>query len=315
MNTAWERFWFRSEPTSSLAILRIAFGILALLWTVSLSPDLDAFFGRSGLLPKQPSAPGVWGVLGIAPSNLAVQILFAVLLCACFALILGYQTRLASALVFIGILSFERRNPFVFNTGDGLMRLLAFYLMLAPTGAALSIDRWHRGGSLWECPARATWPLRLMQIQLSVIYLAGLWVKLQGTTWNNGTAVSYAMRVTDLNRFPVPHFLLRSMLMANLMTYGTLATELSLAVLVWSKRARPWVLLAGVCLHLGIEYSIRVGFFSLAMFTLYLSFLDPAWAQGRLLAVRDRRARKRGGHGEPSGQPEPQPAIEATPGP
>ena len=293
MSTAWERFWFRPEPTSTLALVRIAFGLISLAWTVSLSADLDAFFSRGGLMPGQPSAPGVWGVLGVFPGDLAVQILFAVLLCACIALTVGYQTRLAALLVFVGILSLERRDPFVFNTGDGLMRLIAFYLMLAPAGAALSVDRWRSGGRFWESPLRSPWPVRLMQIQLSIIYLAGLWIKLQGTTWNEGTAVSYSMRVSDLSRFPMPGFLIHSMLMANLMTYGTLATELSLAILVWNRRLRPWVLLVGVCLHLGIEYSIRVGFFSLAMLTLYLAFLDPAWAQRRLLAVGDRWERRR----------------------
>ena len=293
MSSAWERFWFRAEPTSTLAVLRIVFGVVALCWTISLAPDLDAFFGRSGLLASQPGAGGAWGVLAVVHSNLAIQILFAALLCACIALTVGYQTRLASVLVFIGILSFERRNPYVFNTGDSLIRLLAFYIMLAPAGSALSVDRWHRGGDMWEFPARSVWPLRLMQIQLSAIYLFGLWVKLQGTTWNNGTAVSYAIRISDLSRFPMPHFMSHSMLVANVLTFGTLAVELSLAVLVWNRRARPWVLLAGVCLHLGIDYSIRVGFFSLAMFTLYLSFLDPAWAQSRLQAWHARREAKR----------------------
>jgi hypothetical protein len=51
-----------------------------------------------------------------------------------------------------------------------------------------------------------------------------------------------------------------------------------------------------VCLHLGIEYSIRVGFFSLAILTLYLSFLDPEWAQVRLLAARNVLVQKRTPH-------------------
>jgi len=298
VSTAWERFWFRPQPTSTLALLRIAFGLLALAWTVSLSSDLDAFFGRTGLLPGQPTAPGVWGVLAVFPSDLAVQILFGVLLCACIALTVGYQTRLAALLVFVGIMSLERRDPYVFNTGDGLMRLIAFYLMLAPAGAALSVDRWRQGHRFWEFPRRSVWPLRLMQIQLSIIYLAGLWIKVQGTTWNNGTAVSYSMRISDLTRFPVPGFLTHSMLIANLMTFGTLAIELSLAILVWNRRLRPWILLVGVFLHLGIDYSIRVGFFSLAMLTLYIAFLNPEWAQTRLLAIGDRIERRRARSGK-----------------
>jgi hypothetical protein len=148
-----------------------------------------------------------------------------------------------------------------------------------------------------------------MQIQLSILYLAGLWVKLQGTTWNDGTAVSYAMRISDLTRLPLPGFLIHSALLSNLMTFGTVAIEFSVPILVWNRRLRPWIMLAGVSLHLGIEYSIRVGFFSLAMLTLYLSFLDPAWAEQRLLAVRGwldrtRWARSAGKPAAPAALPE-----------
>jgi hypothetical protein len=307
---AWERFWFEPEATSSLAVLRIVFGLLALGWTISLGPDLGAFFGDGGLLSGQPKAAGAWGVLAVVHSDLAVQLLFLVLLIACIALTIGYQTRLAALLVFIGIMSFERRDPYVFNSGDGLLRLIAVYLMLAPAGAALSLDRWlsHRD-RFWEFPRRAPWAIRLMQIQLSILYIAGLWIKLQGTTWNNGTAVSYAMRITDLTRFPLPGFLTHSALLSNLFTYGTLAIELGVPILVWNRRLRPWVLLAGVSLHLGIEYSIRVGFFSLGMLTLYLSFLDPGWAQARLLVLRDRLARIRAGTPAPSERAPTEPAV------
>lgn len=288
MTTAWERFWFRPEATSTLAVLRVVFGLVALGWTVALAPDLGAFFGRGGLVSGGPGAAGVWGVLAVFHSDLAVQVLFAFVLVACIALTVGYHSRLAALLVFVGILSFERRDPFVFNTGDGLIRLIAFYLMLAPAGVALSVDRWRSARDrFWEFPLRAPWALRLMQIQLSIVYISGLWIKLQGTTWNNGTAVSYAMRISDLTRLPLPAFLTHSALMANLMTYGTLAVEFSVPILVWNRRLRPWVLLVGVGLHLGIEYSVRVGFFSLAILTLYLSFLDAGWAQAKLLSVRE----------------------------
>jgi hypothetical protein len=290
--SAWERFWFTPQTTSTLAVFRIVFGLLTLAWTLSMAGDLDAFFSRAGLVASQPSGPGVWGVLGIFPSNLAVQILFGLLLVSCIALILGYHTRLASLLVFIGVLSFQRRNPLVLNSGDGLIRILAFYLMLTPAGAAFSVDRLRSARDrFWEFPKRTMWGLRLMQVQMSVIYISALWGKVQGNLWDNGTAVSYAMRIQDVSRFAPPGFITHSLLISNLMTYGTLAVEASLAVLVWNRRARPWVLLAGVLLHLGIELTIRVGFFSLGMITLYLVFLDPDWAAARLLAFRKREAR------------------------
>jgi hypothetical protein len=212
------------------------------------------------------------------------------------ALVVGYHTRLAAVVVFVGMLSFQRRDPYVFNSGDGLVRLIAFYLMLAPAGAALSIDRWRRARDrFWEFPARAPWALRLIQVQLSVVYLSTLWLKLQGTTWNNGTAVSYAQRITDLARFPLPPFVFHSATISNVATWGTLVVEASVPILIWNRRLRPYVAVVGISLHLAIDYSIRVGFFSMAMIALYISFLDPQWASQRLLVLRAALERYRAG--------------------
>ncbi|MGI8801748.1 MAG: HTTM domain-containing protein, partial [Solirubrobacteraceae bacterium] len=300
---AWMDFWFRPQPTSSLALVRIAFGLLAFAWTVALTPDLSAFFTADGLLPAQIHGGGVWGVLGVVPSGWAVVGVYAALLVASLAVAAGWHTRLAAAVVFVGLMSLERRNPWVFNGGDGLLRIVAFYLMLAPAGASLSLDRRRRHADrFWEFPARAPWALRLMQIQLSVVYLGGVWDKVQGSAWNNGTAVSYALRVSDLTGLPVPAFLSHSPVVVNLLTYGTLATELALGILIWNRRLRPWLIGLGVAFHLSIGWSIRVGFFGLTIFALYLSFADPDWAARRILAVRDAiaRRRRRGGSGAPA---------------
>jgi hypothetical protein len=245
------------------------------------------------VLPHQPSGDaGVWGVLSIAPGGEVA--LFVVLLVASLCVVLGLFTRLACVLVFVGIASFERRNPFVFNSGDGLMRVLALYLALAPAGAALSLDRLRTArAAVWEFPLRAPWAWRLLQVQFSILYLAAVWAKARGQSWGDGTAVSYALRVGDVQRFAAPHFISESLIVSNLLTYGTLALELALAVLVWNRVLRPWVLGAGVLLHLGIELTIRVGFFSLALLVLYLVWLPPGWVERQALVLRDRLAARR----------------------
>lgn len=290
----WDRMWFEPQPTSTLALVRIAFGVLMVGWTLSLLPDLAAMFGSDGFLPEQPGVTyvgrhGVWGLLDLFPGHAALVALFVVTLAASVCLTVGYRTRLAAVLVFVALMSFERRNPFVFDSGDALIRIIALCLALAPAGVALSLDRlrWARE-AFWEFPSRTQWALRLMQVQLSVLYLGTVWAKAQGTAWNDGTAVSYALRVRDITRFPVPDAIINLELLANMMTYGTLAIEFALGVLVWNRRARPWVLGLGVALHLGIEYSIRAGFFTFAMFVLYLAFVPPETATRATLALRDR---------------------------
>jgi Vitamin K-dependent gamma-carboxylase len=289
----WNRFWFAPVSTAPLAVFRIVFGVLVFFWTLSLLPELSAFFTKGGILPRQQHyTGGAWGLFGTFPSHTAVVIVWALLLVASIALVLGFCSQLAAAVVLVAVMAFERRNPWVFNSGDGLMRLLAFYLIFAPASVSLSLRRFLRDrAEFWTFPERAAWPMRLLQIQFSAIYLTAVWDKVRGTDWNNGTAVSIALRITDLQRFPVPGFVTHSLLLSNLLSFGTLAIELSLGVLVWNRTLRPYVLLAGLSLHLGIEYSIRVGFFGLSILSMYLLWVPPARMEAVLLVLRRRLSR------------------------
>ena len=285
----WQRFWFEPQGTATLALFRIAFGLVATAWTLTLTPNLLAFYGPDGILPDPPlGAPGSWGVLTFLNSSAAVVALFAVTLAASLALTVGFFTRVAAVVLWVGIVSFEHRNGLVNNSGDTLIRNLAFLCALAPCGAALSVDRLRRSpGRFWEFPARAPWALRLVQIELSVAYLAAVWHKSGSQTWRDGTAVAYALRIEDLQRLPVPSFLTQSVVWTELLTYGTLALELALGVLVWNRALRPWVLLLGVCLHLSIDVSLAVGLFSFAMLVCYLAFVPAETAAARVLGARD----------------------------
>lgn len=294
---AWERFWFAPQPTSTLALFRIAFGLLALAWTLLLAPDLLTFFSRDGIVPRQPDylfeLPWVWGLLGGAPGDPVVVALFCVLVVACVCVLVGFRTRLASAVVFVGVVSFERRNPFVFNAGDALIRLMALYLALAPAGASLSVDRLRTARDrFWEFPERAPWALRLVQIQLSVIYISTVWQKLRGDTWPDGTAVSYALRQEDLLRLELPTALTGSPAVSATLTYGTLAVELAVGVLIWNRRARPFVVVPAILLHLLVDVTLAAALISAAMLTALVAFVPPETA-GRLIADLRRRGSPR----------------------
>ena len=300
LTARWDRFWFEPQPTSTLALFRIAFGLLVLVWALALLPDLLTFFGRDGIVPRSPDfdaleRPWSWGLLNGSPSDTAVIAVYVALVLAALCVVAGFRTRLGAAIVFLAVLALERRNPYVFNAGDTLIRLMALYLLLSPAGASLSVDRLRRARErFWEFPARAPWALRLIQIQLSVIYLATVWEKLQGETWKDGTAVSYALRTDDIQRIALPHALVDSPLVSGVLTYGTLATELAVGVLIWSRRARPFVIVPGILLHLFIDATLTAGLFSAAMLTAYIAFVPPETATRLILATRDRILRRRG---------------------
>src|SRR3984893_4119561 len=288
---AWQAFWFRPEPMYTLGLVRVGFGALAVVWALWLLPILNDALAARGVTPKEPSIRYTWGVFGIWTSNHALWIGWAVLLVSAIALTVGWHTRLAAILVFVMILSFQRRDPWFFNAGDAVVRIEALLLAISPCGAALSLDQRRRGQSFWSAQTRPIWPVRLIQVQMSIIYLASVQTKLSGQTWLHGTAVSYALRLKDMQRLPAPDSFTTNALMMNVLTWGALATELAVGVLVWNRRLWRWVLAAGVFMHLMIDVNIEIGIFSYAMFVLYLAWVSPETMQ-RLPDTLKHAARK-----------------------
>lgn len=293
---AWQAFWFRPESTHTLGLVRIAFGAIAIAWTLSLLPSLYQFFGSDATSTHGDVGRYRWSVFELWTSDHVLAVGWAVLLLAALALMVGWHSRLAAVLVFILILSFDRRNPTVFNSGDVLIRIEALFLALSPCGAALSLDQRRRTGDFWSAQVRPRWPIRLLQCQFSLIYLATVHAKLSGTTWREGTAVSYALRLEDMVILPVPDMIRTNALLMNAATWGTLVLEILIGVLVWT-RLRPWVLAAGVVMHTGIMVSLTVGFFTPAMLVLYLAFISPDTTER--LVSRLRRIEREQARGAP----------------
>jgi hypothetical protein len=62
------------------------------------------------------------------------------------------------------------------------------------------------------------------------------------------------------------------------LTYWTLALEITLPFLLWIPRTRRLAILLGLALHLGFDYPLRLGFFSWSMVIGYVAFLTPTEA-------------------------------------
>lgn len=307
---SWQGFWFGPQPMYTLGLVRIAFGALAVLWTLWLLPLLFEMFGTNGIAPQRPPIAYTWGVFDLWSSNPAVLLGWVVLLAASIALMVGWHSRFAAIVVFVLILSFQRRDPWFFNAGDAVVRIEALFLAIAPCGAALSLDQRRRTGSFWSAQTLPNWPIRLMQVQMSIIYVVCVQTKLSGQTWLDGTAVSYALRLKDMQRMPVPDWITTNASLMNAATWGTLAIELSLGVLVWNTRARPWVLGAGVLLHLGIDLNIEIGIFSYSMMVLYVAWIAPDTAKRLPTTIKHTITRLRA---LPRRDSQPQPAPPPTP--
>ncbi len=285
----WRSFWFEPRQAYPLGLVRIAFGALVIVWALWLLPIRDAMLGPDGVVAEQPSIAGTWGLFAVWNTEEAILIGVVVLLLAAFALLVGWHSRIAALVVFVLILSVERRDPWMFNSGDALVRIEALLLAVSPSGAALSLDQRRSRGSFWSAQTRPNWPIRLLQIQLSIIYLAAVQVKLAGQPWLDGTAVSYVLRIEDMKRIPLPEWFVTNALAMNAMTWSVLVIELTVGILVWFPRFRPWVLSAGIVMHLTIDLTLQIGIFSYAIFVLYLAWVPAETVRNLPETVRQRR--------------------------
>jgi hypothetical protein len=269
------RWLFAPVDTAPMAALRIACGLLTLGWTLSLLPDAQAFLSHDGLTRRPVGGSSGWWTVDISQPYIAC----ALLLAAAVALVLGWHSRVAAWIVFFGLLILQRRDVYVLNSGDLLLRELAFYVALMPSGELWSLDARRRPPQ-----PRAPWGLRLLQLQVSGIYLFSVVAKLHGTSWQNGTAVGKAVQLEDLQRIVVPQWAATSVTVSAFLTYGTLVAEGFLVFGMWLPRTRWLAMAMGVAIHLGIEATLLIGWFSLSIISCYLAFV-PAPV---LHQVRDR---------------------------
>jgi hypothetical protein len=213
-----------------------------------------------------------------------IGVVFALWMLVTVLFLAGWHTRVMSVLVWFLTMCFINRNDIVANSGDDLLCVSLFLLMFMPSGRALSLDRWlekrrrlKRGLPLpadWDTPQVPPWGVRLLQIQLCIVYMTTGLAKLQGyfieepATWWDGTSIYYVLH--NITRARVAWVELPLPLWATyVMTWTTVWWETLFPLLVLWRWTRKWTLWLGVALHLGIYPAVEVGWFSFYTLALY----------------------------------------------
>jgi hypothetical protein len=296
---AWDRFFFEPQTTAPMTLVRVGWGAATAVWALTLLPDIDPFFTEGALLYDRSLREGSWNLLphlGWAHAGMATCLL---LLVASLATMVGLKTRLSAPVAVLCLVVLQRGNSTIFNSGDLLLRLVGIAVVLSPCGLLWSLDAAidRRRGRVRNL-RRAPYGMRLLQLELAVGYLLSAWAKSRGTTWHEGTALAWSLRIEDLQRFVAPDWLFDQSILLNLLTWATLAFEATFIVFVWPRRWRLWVLAIGVLLHLGIDVFLDIGFFSVAIYLAYLAFLPPDIAE-QVVGRFDRSLSGRAGDGPP----------------
>lgn len=256
----WRRLWLVRVDPRPAGLFRIVFGIVVLWTMVDLLPLARFLFTDEGLwLPGMARrnyggefralwdpAHGfenwydwllaLWyrfSLFHIRADPPFVFGVYAAALASITMMILGIKTRIATVVTWFLVNSIYSYSPIFYSGGDTVLRVFLFLGMLTRWGEAYSLDTWWRrkkallAGAPQVPPLRPipAWPLRIMMLQLAIIYCATGALK-SGHTWMDGTALFFALNLDHFYRHPAQIYLVTFLQMLWVLPIATWITRI-----------------------------------------------------------------------------------------
>lgn len=175
--------------------------------------------------------------------------------------------------------------------------LTVLWGLWAVQGLWWAVGRYARGGEprvLLDLVANLTHNAALFMImaEACLIYATAGWYKIQGSRWQDGTAVYYPLHLDSFSPWPA----LSDALSANgtlvmLVTYGTVLVQVAFPFTLLNRRVKNVLLALMITEHAVIAVVLGLPFFSLAMIAADAVFLPTSF----LRRLGDGAARARGG--------------------
>ena len=288
---------FLLSPGSPLpiAIFRIVFGLCALEYCILIGPELITCFSDTNGILRVSTLSHIFAIPVI---DIIAQLpqgdgwlvgFYSIFVLGCIGLTVGFFSRTSSIIVYLGLVSFLHRNIYVHHGGDHLMSLAAFWLMFAPIGSALSIDRYLKQKSTpYALPEHVSlWAVRAFMLQFVLVYWQASLSKIASPSWWDGTAMYYVFRYLEFARFPVPSFVMNDVHVMQFFTWSTIAIEIAGWTLIWFKETRYPVLALLLAMHLGIEYAMNIPIFEHIMIACLFVFIRGEDAEAIFAKARD----------------------------
>ncbi|MFF2541139.1 HTTM domain-containing protein [Kitasatospora sp. NPDC058063] len=132
----------------------------------------------------------------------------------------------------------------------------------------------------------------VIAVEVVLIYATAGWYKVQGTRWQDGTALYYPLHLDYFTPWPGLSALVGSALLpVFLISYGTVILQVAFPFTLLNRRVKNGLLAVMMLEHAGIAVVLGLPVFSLAMIAADAVFLPTGallWAAARLSRIRRR---------------------------
>jgi hypothetical protein len=270
---------FSIDPRS-LAAFRIVAGLIVLVDLAIRATDLSAFYTDASVIPRSMSSwagfPSIYMLTGSAEWAGFFMLLAGL---AAVALILGWQTRLATILTWYFLAAIHARASILLISGDSLLRMMLFWGMFLPLGRAWSIDAW-RSGTLRKSlkPVFSVATISVL-LQTCLLYWFAAYYKLNDV-WFDGLALYHTFSFDAYAR-PMASYMLQFPTLLVYLGYATLVLEgigPFVAFIPWKLSFwRMLTIAAFVGLHVSIDLTMTVGIFSKVSLLVWIPYLPAVF--------------------------------------
>lgn len=279
----WDHFWFAPQNLLGLAFMRIVLcGTMFYMYAVRL---LNLSYYTDDSWVKKETALNAmvelyrplfsWNFWPDA-LNLPIHIVLVVLL---GLLTLGIGGRWLMWLAWVIDMGFIQRNYSVNFGADIIASLLMFYMLFTQSCERLSVvNLWRKKTNHKSSDIVSSMMIRMLQVQISVIYAYTGWEKLKGASWWDGTALWSVMANPQMTTMDFS-FLRAIPWIIPIIAYLTIIFEIYFPVMVMWQKVRPWWLFMGLMFHIGIGVFMGLGPFAATMLSTYFLFLSPAFLE------------------------------------
>ncbi|MDA5286371.1 HTTM domain-containing protein [Streptomyces sp. Isolate_45] len=117
--------------------------------------------------------------------------------------------------------------------------------------------------------------MSVIAAQVCLIYAASGWYQIQGSFWQDGTALHYVLHLGNVTPWPaLSHAIASSGVVVLLLTYGTVIVEVAFPFTLFNRRLRTVMVLIMMSMHAGIGILLGLPCFALAMIAADMLFLS-----------------------------------------
>jgi hypothetical protein len=120
--------------------------------------------------------------------------------------------------------------------------------------------------------------MRLLQFNISAIYMAASWHRVDDESWIQGDIVWEAVTCGLVSRWP--HLDVQALKpVLRLACYAAWALEGLGPLLLWLPRIGPWWAVGCIAMHVGLEVASTVGWWQFTMGVALMSFVWPSLSE------------------------------------